>query len=345
MTSPTIKDVARVAGFSVATVSYVINDGPRSVTPETRARVLAAMHELGYEPNASAQRLRLNRTRVLGLAVSGLSGLPGMADLYFLDVIRGISVATDQHDYHLMLFTNAKKLRTPEFFRKLVRQRLFDGLMLMGSIFPPEVINELVNFKTPVIMIGRNQASAMLRRVHFSYEEEAYQAVQALIARGFRRVGLLLNALTLTSEQQRLAGYQRAHHEAGLPFDSALVRIADMVEIYPAREVISAYVTHAQPDVIVSAPYREVCEFLDELGYTAAQMPIVTLDEEHHFPQPERVIGAVRQPKYEVGLHAVEVLVQCINTQEPNATITLDDVPLETVMPPAPFVFLDHQQD
>jgi LacI family transcriptional regulator len=100
---PTIKDVARAAGVSVATVSYVINDGPRSVTDETRARVMETMRQLGYEPNISARRLRLNRTNVLGLAVAGLSGLPGLADLYFLDIIRGISITADQHEYNLML--------------------------------------------------------------------------------------------------------------------------------------------------------------------------------------------------------------------------------------------------
>ena len=93
---PTISDVARAARVSVATVSYVINNGPRPVTPETRARILATMQELGYEPNVSARRLRRQHNNVLGLAVAALSGLPGLSDLYFLDIMRGVGVATDR---------------------------------------------------------------------------------------------------------------------------------------------------------------------------------------------------------------------------------------------------------
>ena len=88
MPTPTIKDVAREAGVSIATVSYVINNGPRPVSAETRKAVLEAMERLGFEPNVSARRLRRQHNNVLGLAVAGLSGRPGIADLYFLDILR-----------------------------------------------------------------------------------------------------------------------------------------------------------------------------------------------------------------------------------------------------------------
>ena len=81
MPTTTIKDVARVAGVSIATVSYVINNGPRPVSVATRKLVLEAMEQLGFEPNASARRLRRQHNNVMGLAVAGLSGRPGIADL------------------------------------------------------------------------------------------------------------------------------------------------------------------------------------------------------------------------------------------------------------------------
>lgn len=338
MPSPTIKDVARAAGFSVATVSYVINDGPRQVTPETRARVLEAMRQLGYEPNASARRLRLNRTHVIGLAVSGLSGLPGMADLYFLDVIRGISIAADRADYHLMLFTNAKKLQTPEFFRSLIRQRLFDGLLLLGSIFPPAVTDELEHSGRPAVIVGRHHIGLNLPRIRYAYEDEIYQTTTTLLDRGYRRIALILNHESLISERERLRGYRRALADRGQTFDPALVYQPTRLEIYPARETVHRIALELQPDVIVSQPYREVCDFLNELYGPSDGVPVATLEEEHHFPQPERVIAAVRPPKYEMGTSAVALLLDRIAAADGEIEAEL---PQEIVMPPAPVVFFE----
>jgi LacI family transcriptional regulator len=86
-------DVARRAGVSPATVSYVVNDGPRPVSPDTRARVLRAIKELRYQPSAVARSLRLQRTSTLGLVI------PDTANPFFAEVARGVEEAGFENNY------------------------------------------------------------------------------------------------------------------------------------------------------------------------------------------------------------------------------------------------------
>jgi len=188
MPAPTIKDVAKAAGVSVATVSYVINDGPRTVTDETRERVRAAMNQLGYAPNASARRLRRQHNHVIGVALAGMSGRPGISDLYFLEVMRGISIAADRAGYDLMVFSNPKKLGSTEFYQYLAAQHMVDGLIAAGSTINPEGIALMNAAGTPAVLVGRQRSAADIRRVIYTYEADAFWAVSE--SGSLYRVGL-----------------------------------------------------------------------------------------------------------------------------------------------------------
>lgn len=311
MPATTIKDVARAAGVSIATVSYVINNGPRPVSAETRQRVLAVMERLAFEPNVSARRLRLKTNRVLGLAVAGLSGQPGIADLYFLDTLRGISIAADRLDYDLMLFSNHRKLQTEEYFRALAHRRVVDGLIASGGAVNPKGLELLPEAGLPVVVVGRQQPVRGLCRIEFSYQEDAYQATRALLGRGHRRMGLLLNAPVFLSEQQRLAGYRQALAEAGLPFDPALVYSAPEVQVFPPREAVRRLAEQSGVSALITAPFLEVCSFLREMN-PGGGWEVATLDYDEHSPRPSNLVVGIRLAKFEAGDRAVELLVQAI---------------------------------
>jgi LacI family transcriptional regulator len=316
MPTTTIKDVARAAGVSIATVSYVINNGPRPVSAETRRRVQEVMDRLAFEPNVSARRLRMKENRVLGLAVAGLSGRPGIADLYFLDTLRGISIAADRLDYDLMLFSNHHKLQTEEYFRSLAHRRVVDGLIASGGAVNPRGLELLPGAGLPVVVVGRQQPVEGLCRIEFSYQEDAYQAACALIGRGHRRIGLLLNAPIFWSEHLRLAGYQQALAEAGLQPDPELVYSAPEPQVYPPREVVQGLVTGRGATALITSPFLEVCAFLREID-PHGSCEVATLDFDEYTPRPASLVLGIRLAKFEAGALAVELLVQAIR-RDPN---------------------------
>jgi DNA-binding LacI/PurR family transcriptional regulator len=297
MASATIKDVAEAAGVSVATVSYVVNNGPRAVAESTRRRVEAAIARLAYEPNTSAR-----------LAIAGLAGLPGVSDLYFLDIIRGVGMAADRHDYDLMLFSSPRKLQSETFFRELARKRMIDGLIVTGTIFNYGSVTEAEQEQLPVVVVGRQPTSTHLRHVVFPYEADAFRATETLIRMGHRRIALLCNALSLSGEVERLQGYRRALEVNSLGYDPTLAYVPDDIQRFPPRDVVSDYITRIGATAIITAPYVEVCGFVVDIGM-GGTVAVATLDEEVHVPRPPCLRFGVQLGKYEAGQRAVELLL------------------------------------
>lgn len=297
--------------MSVATVSYVLNDGPRPVTEDTRRKILSAMRQLDYEPNVSARRLRTQRTQVLGLAIAGMVPLPVPADRYFLDVLRGVATAVDQHGYDLMLFSQASRIQSEAFYPTLARRRMVDGLIVGGSRFNYDSITSADIKRLPVVVVGRQYSRTRLRSVVFNYEEDAYQVTRALIAMGHRRIGMLLNSPVLSSENERLAGYQRAMDEAGLHRDPHLVHVSERIVQYPDPKAVLAVVQDARATALITGPHVEVCEQLVSAGL-GRDVAVATLEDEAHTVHPEPLVIGVQLDKIAAGARAVNMLMEVI---------------------------------
>ncbi len=137
-----IRDIARQAGVSVATVSYVLNNGPRPVSTATRQRVLQVIKELNYQPNPIARRLSLQRSDCLGLALAGLTE-SNFSNPFYLEYIRGISFAAEANGYNLLLLTNHKSEDFLSYFHNLIHAHQMDGLFVLGSSIPDAALTAI----------------------------------------------------------------------------------------------------------------------------------------------------------------------------------------------------------
>ncbi|MGX1370846.1 LacI family transcriptional regulator [Streptomyces canus] len=145
---PTMADVARSAGVSVATVSHVLN-GTRPVLPHTRQAVLDAVDELGYTPNTLARSLVTSRTRSIGLAVSAIS------NPYFTEILQGVEAGALAHGYSLLI---ADPHDDPAHERKVVQllhERRVDGLIIAPSADPHELLAYLARHRVPTVFLDR----------------------------------------------------------------------------------------------------------------------------------------------------------------------------------------------
>ena len=232
---PTQSDVARLAGVSRATVSYVLNGlAPERVpiSEETRARVLAAVEELGYEPDARAQALRSGHTKTIGLII------PDIRNPHFWQTSDGVEQELRAAGYHLLL---SSADLSPEYgedvFKELSRRRI-DGLILMSSdIFQSEaaqkILNQLLKRRFPIVRIGEHPT---IDCVASNYEAATREAMAYLLSLQHRRVGLIygvrppwdsLGTAGLPGDSSggmdRLIPYQDCLRAAGLPVDPALI--------------------------------------------------------------------------------------------------------------------------
>jgi DNA-binding LacI/PurR family transcriptional regulator len=316
----TIRDVARLSGLSEATISYVINNGPRPVSPETRQKVLEAMRELAYHPNASARQLARQRTECIGVVLAGLAQ-SNFSSAYFLEYIRGISYAAELQGHNIMLLTNHRR-DLEAFSRYIYRSRLVDGVLLIGSSVPDHVVRELHNADFPVVLVARRLLEHETYCVLQDYHDSAYRATHHLISRGYRRIGFLGQALQLNYGVERLEGYRRALAEAGVAYDPELVSVPDTCRDDPTRDEVGALLAVSPPpDAILTDRELAVLSLLREVGRRVPDdLALVGLDESESAGFLDVPLTTVRPPKFDIGVAAVDLLLRLIAGDKPHTT-------------------------
>lgn len=197
----TRNDVAEYAGVSTAVVSYVVNEGPRKVAPETRERVLEAIRVLGYRPNATARALRMGTTRTLGLIT------PDGGNPLFAELAKAIDKAAASRGY-VVLQTSADGDPATERAKiaELVTRQV-SGLLLVAPHEDPE----LTDAEVPAIAI--NRVLPTVSSVRPAYREGARRGVEHLVEHGHRVIGLVIGG---TGHPERELGWQDGLEAAGL---------------------------------------------------------------------------------------------------------------------------------
>jgi DNA-binding LacI/PurR family transcriptional regulator len=305
----TIHDVARSAGVSSATVSYVLNNGPRPVTAETRRNVLSAMRRLGYQPNAAAQRLARRRADCVGVLIASLSQ-SSFQDQYFLDYLRGIGAALEDTNQHLLLLFN--HTRSPaELCRQVRAERSVDGLILIGSGVPDSTVRGLAKAGFPAVLLGRRVPGLSFSYVVQDYRAGALEVTRHLLERGYRRIGFLGQSLHFSYAVERLAGYRQALAEAGVPYVDALVAVPERPGGEPQPELIDRLVREAHADSLITDRESFVLAHLRMRGVRVpAELALAGLDEDASGGVLESGLTTVRIPKFEMGRSAVAALLE-----------------------------------
>lgn len=185
----TISDVARVAGVSISTVSYSVT-GTRPISAATRKRIEKAMQDLGYTPNALARGLKSKRSRIIALSFPSQTA---NIDLTGLEYILAASNHAQELNYHLLLWTT--EVDAPADLRKLVRQSLVEGVLMLQVKLQDQRIKVLTDAGLPFAMIGRSAEVDGLDFVGTDFDQCARVAVKHLFDLGHRSIGFVNHPL------------------------------------------------------------------------------------------------------------------------------------------------------
>ena len=303
----TIKQVARHAGLSVATVSYVLNNDPR-VAAETRERVLAAIRELDYHPNSWAQGLARRQADIVGL----LMPAPRHADPFLLEFISGVMDVTAERHVGLLLLHPGKNEDDPP--RELLRRRLGGVIVLESQAIDPRV-EWLQKRDIPFVLFGRCQQPVDYW-IDVDNSAGAQMAIEHLIALGHKRIGFIGAPLKYMFAQYRLAGYRETLQRHGLPFDPALVLEGDLSEEsgYTSARVLLRL--PERPTAIMAASdimARGVLRAAREEGLRVpGDVSVVGFDGTPFSAYTDPPLTTVRQPVYDIGREVAELLLQVV---------------------------------
>lgn len=218
----TIRDVAKHAGVSPASVSYVVNGVPK-VSEKTKNKIMMAIEELNYRPDFTAVSLSKKQSKLIGIMKIWNEDalLPVLqSNPYYNEFISGIESVTRKYGYDILL----TGIESAEDSEAWVHKRNLDGLVLMGS-FPAVVQNLAVTADIPIVLVDYYEKnSSSFHTINIADEEGGYAATKHLLELGHRDVAVALTNIQKSPvDYQRFLGYKRALAEFHIPFKEELV--------------------------------------------------------------------------------------------------------------------------
>lgn len=304
-------DVAHRAGVTRSIVSYVINNGPRKVSEETRARVLAAIKELGYRPNKHAQMLSTSDAALSGKYIGIILASNYMFKRpYYGAVLAAIHEFAHERECHIRFIRVFDDFNNPALFNELIHPNEISGVILLGLdqvIRAPED-NELVQGIVERVerVVCVEWAWPDVPTISFDRQQAAYTVAKHLVDSGRTRVAYI------GPEDKRDLGYRQALWECGLTVDDRLIRYA--IDAPSGYETAEAILASGVPVDAVFAGTDEVAigvlNCLHRHGIDVPrQLAIAAIDNLDISAYTVPSLTTVDVPKREIGLHAVEILL------------------------------------
>ena len=315
----TIRDVAKYASVSVATVSRVLNDSP-VVRAATRQRVLEAIEALHYTPNLIARKLSRGKTHTIAVVLP-LFTLPS-----FVERLRGVHEELTDNGYDLVLYSVETPEQRDDFLDRLSSPSRVDGMLLISLPPSDEQAKRLAASSVPTVLVDASHER--LPHIIVDDEEGGYLATRLLIELGHTRIAYLSDFLETPFQQsmrQRYRGYRRALAEAGIEFD-AQYHVWDTHGRLEARELARGLMhLDKPPTAIFAASDTQAIGVLDatrEMGISVpGSLSVIGFDgiRDSEFLD----LTTIEQPLFDSGVQGAARLLSMIQHPEVDRSVEI----------------------
>ncbi len=314
----TIKDVARAAGVSIATVSHVLN-GTHYVSPELCQRVLIAAAEIGYHRNEIARGLRTGRTNLLGLL------LPNLETSSFPILVHGVEDVVAAAGYNLVLLRSARASdRDP---LDLARRGTLDGVILDMTLLTVNESARLRETEVPIVVIGSRMESEGVDMVVVDEAAGIGLAVGHLVELGHKRIGFVTGSSESQAVIMRHEGYRQALARYGLVYDPAIVAETSGSRYGGYRGAKSVLAASPRPTALLTASETLAAGALLAVRDAGLQVPddisLVGYDDVHIADLLTPTLTMLSLPWYEIGMRAAKMLLERVSGNEKGSGRTI----------------------
>lgn len=307
--APTIKDIAEETGFSYATVSRALNN-KYGVKPGTRNKIISVARSRGYTPNAIARGLVKKQTHSIGLII------PDISNPFFPEVASGVEDGAREKGYSVFLCnTNYESERETHYLQLLVEKRV-DGIILASGFQASAPTNPISLPSPPIVSLCSRFENVNNSFVMIDNERGGFLATRHLIEQGYQRIGFIGTQSDGFRESQRFKGYRQALEKFNMPFEEGLV-FAGNLKRETGYKIIKRIIAgrdypralFVENDLMALG----VIQGIKESGLRVPDdMAVVGFDDITFASFPEIGLTTVRQPKYEMGKLAAEILLDSI---------------------------------
>ena len=300
----TIKDVSKLSGLSVGTVSRYLNGN--NLKKENQLKIEKAIEELGFQVNYMARGLKTNQTFTIGVVV------PSIMDVFSNHVIEGIDEALDEMNYSLITCSSRNRVKVEKDKLQILKQKRVDGIILMPVSNESEHIKEIVDSKIPFILIDRLLDGIECDAVVSDNINGAYRAVEHLINKGHRRIGIISGPTNIFTARERFNGYIRALNDYKISIDESLITYGKY-ERNGGLDAIKKLLTMTdKPTAIFATNYETTLtsvKYMVENGVKIGKdISFYGFDHSDAFQLIIPPISTVVQPTAEIGEQATKLL-------------------------------------
>ncbi len=307
----TIKDVAKEAGVSVATVSRVLNK-TSNVTPDTIMLVKEAIEKLHYRPNFLGRNLRKCETNVI------LAILPGAEQTFYADILKGMQYKAADLGYDIIYSISSGHFENEKRQLNMLYNKTVDAAILFSSKMPTEEIKKInANYNIALVCEGIREAGVLT--VSVNDEQAGFEAVKTLFNKGYNKIGLITSQFSVKSSFDRENGYKRAIAEFGAVYRSEYIFSQDYT-FKSGQDAMDYFLNLPEPpeavfaisDILaVGAINRATARGLN-VGKDIAIMGFDNISlSEIYTPS----VSTVTQPCFDMGSLAVERLIHNIGSE------------------------------
>jgi LacI family repressor for deo operon, udp, cdd, tsx, nupC, and nupG len=324
-----IKEVARLAGVSTATVSRALAS-PHLVSPETRARVIDAVARVGYVPNPAARSLRSRKTRLV------LVVLPDLSNIFFSQVLRGIEEALFAAGYGMIIGDLNGAAEKQARFAAFAAMGQVDGVLLLnGHLLGPEPLG------VPVVALCEAIEGADIPQIEVDNRAAARGMTGYLAGLGHREIGYVRGPLANVLEKERFAGYREGLAEAGLAFDPAFVWLGDYKLESGARVGHEIAGGARRPTAVFCSNDEMAIGLLRALSAEGLRVPedisVAGFDDIEFAEMASPALTTIRQPRRELGQQGASALLELLGgltSQPPRTRLATALIERASVAPP-----------
>jgi LacI family transcriptional regulator len=286
------------------TVSRVINQSGYA-SADVRARVLAAVDELGYMPNTLARSLRIRRTHTLALILTDIT------NPFFTTLARGVEDAASKAGYTVFFGNTDESEEKEKHYLETILQKQVDGILLVPAGSSASSVERISKFETPLVLLDRHVAGETADVVRCDSEDGAYRLTRLLLDLGHRQISMLNGPASVSTAVERAAGFCRAMRECGVDTPEVLYGAFTQDAGYAmSRKLL---ITQLRPTALIAANNFLAIGALKAIRDIRLEVPdevaLVAFDDLPSAMVVDPFLTAAVQPAYEMGRRAAELLL------------------------------------
>lgn len=308
-----IKDVAREAGVSIATVSRVLNDVD-VVNEETKKKVQEAIKKLGYRPNIVARSLKTQKSRTIGIII------PDISNQFYPEIVRGGEDVANIYDYNIMLCNTDLDPDKEMEYLKVLKEKMVDGVIYMSNSLENEMIELIKDLQLPVVLVETTDRENTFPSVTIDNDKAAFDATTYLIKRGNKKIAYIgMHEDAVNAAAYRFSGYREALLKHGIEFKEELCSFGGL-KAHDGYDGVNMILKNSEIDALFCASDEIAMGAINALRDNGKKVPeeveVMGFDDIYSASIFYPKLTTVAQPMYDMGSVAMRMLIKNINKAE-----------------------------